>query len=67
VTFQQEAQRVQDGRLVISDEDSRLRGFDFHGVLKRESFHQNILKIQASFAAISALLFDVRSWTSSGV
>jgi hypothetical protein len=31
VTFQQEAQRVQDGRLVISDEDSRLRGFDFMG------------------------------------
>jgi hypothetical protein len=66
VAFQQEAQGVQDVRLVIGDEDSRLRGFDFHGVLKRDRFHRNILYFQAPLAVIPALLVDVRSRTSSG-
>jgi hypothetical protein len=66
VTFQQEAQGVEDVRLVIGDEDPRPCGFDFHWVLKRDSFHQNILYFHASSGVISVSFLDVRSRTSSG-
>jgi hypothetical protein len=67
VTFQQEAQGVEDIRLVIGDEDSRPCGFDFRWVLKRDCFHQSTLYFHASSGVISVSLLDVRSQTSSGV